>query len=101
MKRSAPTILSVILIMVVSSTAFAGNIAGGRAAGNIAGGRAAGNIAGGRATGNIAGGRAAAVYPNSSITPQPNSVRSLDFEGAFSGTLTGLIRMLFESGALL
>jgi hypothetical protein len=101
MKRSAPTLLSIILTMVISSTALAGNIAGGRAAGHIAGGRAAGNIAGGRATGNIAGGRAAAAYPNSSITPHLNSARSLDFEGVFSGTLTGLIRMLLESGALL
>lgn len=90
MKRFASiTILSVILVMVVSSTAFGGNIAGGRAAGNIAGGRATGNIAGGRA----------AAYLNPSA--QLNAISRADFEGVFSGTFTGLIRMLLESGALL
>ena len=99
MKRFASTtILSVILVMVVSSTAFAGNIAGGRAAGNIAGGRAAGHIAGGRATGNIAGGRAAA-YINPSAGPELNRISKVDFEGTFS--FTSLLRMLLESGALL
>lgn len=101
MRRSAPTILSIILTLVISSTTFAGHIAGGRAAGNIAGGRAAGNIAGGRATGNIAGGRTAAAYPNSSIAPNLTGAQRLNFEGAFSSTLTGLIRMLLESGALI
>ena len=99
MKRFASTtILSVILVMVVCTTAFAGHIAGGRASGNIAGGRAAGHIAGGRATGNIAGGRTAA-YINPSARPELSAISRVDFEGTFS--LTGLIRMLLESGALL
>ena len=98
MKRFASnTILSVILVMVVSTTAFAGHIAGGRAAGNIAGGRATGNIAGGRATGNIAGGRTAA-YINPSSRLELNAIPRVDFEGTFS--FTSLIRMLLESGAL-
>jgi hypothetical protein len=99
MRRSAPTILALILTIVVSSTAFAGNIAGGRAAGNIAGGRAAGNIAGGRATGHIAGGRTA-TYTSPSIDSEPtNGISRLDLGNAWS--ITGLIRMLLESGALL
>ena len=99
MKRfGSTTILSVILVMVVSTTAFAGNIAGGRAAGNIAGGRTAGNIAGGRATGNIAGGRTAA-YINPSARPELNAIWRVDLDGTFS--FSGLIRMLLESGALL
>ena len=84
--------------MVVPTTAFAGNIAGGRAAGNIAGGRAVGNIAGGRATGNIAGGQTAAnISPT--LRPELNTIPRVDFEGTFF--FTGLIRMLLESGALL
>src|SRR5688572_5973852 len=100
MKRPASTILSVTLIMVVSSTAFAGNIAGGRASGNIAGGRAAGHIAGGRASGNIAGGRSA-VFTNPRTSPELNGLSRLDFEAPFSGSLTGLIRMMLKTGALL
>jgi len=98
MKRFGPTILSVILTIVVSSTAFAGHIAGGRANGNIAGGRAAGNIAGGRATGNIAGGRTAAYGPSS--RPEAG-IASFNLERDLSGTFAGLIRMLLESGAVL
>jgi hypothetical protein len=99
MKRFASTtILSVFLVMVVSTTAFAGNIAGGRAAGNIAGGRAAGHIAGGRAVGNIAGGRTAA-YINPPARPELNAISNVNFEGTFF--YTGLIRLLLESGALL
>ena len=102
MKRSAPTILSLILIMVVSSNAFAGNIAGGRAVGHIAGGRTAGHIAGGRANGNIAGGRAATIYTNPSIHPElTNGISRSNVETGFSGAFAGLIRMLLESGALL
>ncbi len=101
MKRSAPPILSLILTMIVSSTAFAGNIAGGRATGNIPGGRTSGNIAGGRAAGNIAGGRSAA-YTNPSIYAEATKGASrVDLETAISSTFTGLIRMLLESGALL
>jgi hypothetical protein len=101
MKRSAPTVLSLILIMVVSSSAFAGNIAGGRAVGNIAGGRTAGHIAGGRASGHIAGGRTATVYTDSSIHPQLTNGISRYDETPFSGAFAGLIRMLLESGAML
>jgi hypothetical protein len=100
MKRSAPTILSLILILVVSSTTFAGHIAGGRSTGNIAGGRTSGNIAGGRGTGNIAGGRAAG-YTNPSIPDSSNGLSRFDIETILSGTFAGLIRMLLESGALL
>lgn len=99
MKRFAPSILSVVLTIVVSSTAFAGHIAGGRASGNIAGGRAAGNIAGGRAAGNIAGGRSAA-YSNPSSRPEVGIGR-YNLDGDLAGTFAGLIRMLLESGALL
>jgi hypothetical protein len=101
MRRSAPTILALILTMLVSSTAFAGNIAGGRAAGNIPGGRAAGNIAGGRATGNIAGGRTAAYTNPSNYSEATNGISRFNLESGVSGTITGLIRMLLESGALL
>lgn len=101
MKRSAPTILSLILIFVVSSTTSAGNIAGGRSTGNIAGGRTSGNIAGGRTTGNIAGGRAATAFTNPSIPGSTNGLSRFDIETTFSGTFAGLIRMLLESGALL
>ena len=101
MKRSAPTILSLILIMVVSSTAFAGNIAGGRSAGNIAGGRTSGNIAGGRANGNIAGGRTATAYIAPSTPESANGSSRFNLETALSGTFAGMIRMLLESGALL
>lgn len=94
MKRFTPTVLALILTMLVSSTAFAGHIAGGRTAGNIAGGRAAGNIAGGRAAGHIAGGRTVTIE-------RPSSTN----DGLINGTLrldvAGLIRMLLESGALL
>jgi len=97
MKRFAPTTLSLILILVISSTASAGNIAGGRAAGNIAGGRAAGNIAGGRAAGNIAGGRS-----TSFSNPSTNrDLTKLGLETTISSTFAGLFRMLLESGALL
>jgi hypothetical protein len=97
MKRSAPTSLSLILILVISSTAFAGNIAGGRAAGNIPGGRTAGNIAGGRASGNIAGGRSVSLSNPSTNRP----VNEFGLESAISSTFAGLFRMLLESGALL
>jgi hypothetical protein len=97
MKRSAPTLVTLILTLVVSSTAFAGHIAGGRAAGNIAGGRTAGNIAGGRAAGNIPGGRSAS-FTNTSINT--NTAR-LGLETTISSTFAGLLRMLLESGALL
>lgn len=103
MNRFSPTVLALILTMVVSTTAFGGNIAGGRAAGHIAGGRTAGNIAGGRASGNIAGGRSATVQspPVINAADVTNGTSRLDFDAGFSGTIAGLIRMLLESGALL
>ena len=97
MKRSAPATLSLLLTVLISSTAFAGNIAGGRAAGNIPGGRATGNIAGGRATGNIAGGRSASIS-NPSVTADRTRFGIGD---TISSTFAGLFRMLLESGALL
>jgi len=96
-----PTMLCLILILVVSSTTLAGNIAGGRSAGNIAGGRTSGNIAGGRTAGNIAGGRAATAYTNPSIPDSTNGLSRLDVETTLFGTFAGLIRMLLDSGALL
>jgi hypothetical protein len=102
MKRFAPTVLAIILTMLISSTAFAGHIAVGRAAGNIPGGRAAGNIAGGRAAGNIAGGRAATLRGPSTTNPAlMNGSLRVDLESTISGTFASLIRMLLESGALL
>lgn len=99
MKRFAPTLLALILMMVVSSTAFGGNIAGGRAAGNIPGGRASGHIAGGRASGNIAGGRSTAIENPSIINP-PLSNETSRFKFSIPETFAGLIRMLLESGAI-
>lgn len=102
MKRLSPIILALLLTTLVSSNAFAGHIAGGRAAGNIAGGRITGNIAGGRASGNIAGGRVATVQqPSINNHGLTSETSTLAFEAAFSGSFTGLIRMLLESGALL
>jgi hypothetical protein len=97
MKRSAPTALSLILVLAISSTALAGNIAGGRAAGNIPGGRAAGNIAGGRASGNIAGGRSTSL--GNPLINRP--LNEFGIENTFASTFAGLFRMLLESGALL
>lgn len=102
MKRFASMILALILTMVVSSSAFAGHIAGGRASGNIAGGRIAGNIAGGRASGHIAGGRTATLESPSVTNPDVTRGNTrADIATAISGTFGGLIRMLLESGALL
>lgn len=99
MKRSTPTILALVLTIAVSSTAFAGNIAGGRTTGNIPGGRAAGNIAGGRAAGHIAGGRStAAMIPSIS---DPELTKTSTYRLGMSEAFAGLIRMLLESGALL
>ena len=90
-----------ILTMLISSTAFAGHIAVGRAAGNIPGGRAAGNIAGGRAAGNIAGGRVATLREPSTNPALMNGSLRVDLESTISGAFAGMIRMLLESGALL
>ena len=98
MKSLKPTLLALTLIMVVSSTAMAGNIGGLRTNGNIGGTRTAGNIGGTRTAGNIGGTRTANV-PTPIIAP-PASTR-FDFETIVSGTFAGLIRMLLESGALI
>lgn len=93
MKRLTPTILALILTTIVSSSAFAGNIPGGRAAGHIAGGRAAGNIAGGRAT----------VVDSSTrrLEVSREATSTFDFDTTLSGSLVGVIRMLLDAGALL
>lgn len=90
MKSLKPTILALTLTMVVSSTAFAGNIGGLRAAGNIGGLRSAGNIGGTRSN------RIPQSQPN--VTPEQSRI---DFESTFAGGFVGLIRMLLDSGALL
>ena len=88
MKRFAPTTLSLTLILLISSTAFAGHITGGRAAGNIPVGRAAGHIPVGRS----------ASFSN----PATNrDLTKFGIETAISNTFVGLFRMLLESGALL
>jgi len=89
MKRLSSTILTLILLLIVSSTALAGNIPGGRIAGHIATGRAAGNIPVGRATSAV-------------ISPSlPTGTSRFDVEGTLAGSFVGLIRMLLDSGALL
>ena len=89
MKRLSSTILASILIVIVSSTAFAGNIAAGRIAGHIPLGRAAGNIPVGRAATTV-------------ISPSvPTGTSRFDLESTFAGSFVGLIRMLLDSGALL
>lgn len=98
MKSLKPTLLALTLIMVVSSTAVAGNIGGLRTNGNIGGLRTNGNIGGTRTAGNIGGTRTANV-PAPIVAP-PAATR-FDFEATISGTFAGLIRMLLESGALL
>lgn len=92
MKTLKPTLLAITLIVMVSSTALAGNIGGLRTTGNIGGMRSSGNIGGTRTAGS------APVRTAPTITP---GFSRFDLESAVSGTLTGLIRMLLESGALL
>ena len=91
MRILKPTILALVLSLLLSSTASAGNTAGLRTAGNIGGTRSAGNIGGTRTAG---------IIPD---RPAPINVGTsrIDLEAAFSGSFTGLIRMLLESGALL
>lgn len=85
-----PTILALTLTMIVSSTAFAGNIGGMRSTGNIGGTRIAGNIGGTRSARNSA---------NPAIVNQQPS--RFELESAIPGSFAGIIRMLLESGALL
>jgi hypothetical protein len=88
MKILRPVLLAVTLTMIVSSTAFAGNIGGLRASGNIAGPRSAGNIGGAHNT--------SLVNPNIG----PRTPAASRFEATLCGTFAGLIRMLLENGAL-
>ena len=92
MKTLKPTLLAITLIVMVSSTALAGNIGGLRTTGNIGGTRSAGNIGGTRTAGSAPVGTASSIAPGFS---------RFDLENILSGTLTGFIRMLLESGALL
>jgi hypothetical protein len=92
MRILRPTILALTLTMMVSSSAFAGNIAGLKTSGNIGGTRSAGNIGGTRSTDVTPPTIATITNPN---TPQPS------IEGTISSTFAVLIRMLLESGALL
>ena len=110
MRLLKPTILAVTLTMMVSSNAFAGNIAGLRTTGNIAGLRTTGNIAGLRTTGNIGGTRSAGniggmrsagIEPQSSAPVASLGASRLSVETTISDAFTTFIQMLLESGALL
>ena len=92
MRILRPTILALALTMIVSSSAFAGNIGGLKATGNIGGTRSTGNIGGTRST---VGPRSSVVPITEPSTSQPN------VESAISSTFAGLFRLLLESGALL
>jgi len=83
-------ILASLLTLIIVSTAFAGNIAGGKVAGNIPGGRTAGHIAVGRSSTPVTG--TGILLTDSS---------RIDLESAISEGFAGLIRMLLVSGALL
>ena len=93
MRFLRPTLAALILTITVSSTALAGNIGGLRSAGNIGGLRS---------TGNIGGTRSAAISPSQSPSFTVSSETGrFNVESALSGSFAGLIRMLFEAGALL
>lgn len=93
MRFLRPTLAALILTITVSSTALAGNIGGLRSAGNIGGLRS---------TGNIGGTRSAAISPSQSPSFTVSSeIGRFNVESALSGSFAGLIRMLFEAGALL
>ena len=93
MRFLRPTLAALILTITVSSTALAGNIGGLRSAGNIGGLRS---------TGNIGGTRSAAISPSQSPSFTVSSEAGrFNVESALSGSFAGLIRMLFEAGALL
>jgi hypothetical protein len=85
-----PTILALALTMVVSSTAFAGNIGGMRSTGNIGGTRIAGNIGGTRSARHSAN--------PAIVSRQPSR---FELESVIPAGFAGLIRLLLESGALL
>jgi hypothetical protein len=96
MKALKPTIFALILTMVISSTAMAGNIGGTRIAGNIGGARAAGNIGGARSAGTIGGPRTMFSSPVDLTT----RASRLDVETAILGSLRNLLGLLLESSAL-
>lgn len=91
MKNLRPTIIVLILILMVSSTALAGNIGGLRSAGNIAGLRSTGNIGGTRS--------ASTVIPQRVIVGGPEANR-FNLDSDLSGSFAGLIRMLLDAAAL-
>jgi len=88
-------------MVLLASTASAGNIGGMRASGNIGGMRSAGNIGGMRSAGNIGGTRSADILPLSTVPVSNQGLSRVDFETALAGTFAGLIRMLLENGSLL
>lgn len=92
MKIHRPTILAVAFTLIISSTAFAGNIGGLRTAGNIGGTRS---------SGNIGGTRSASVAPPTTASSLHLGVSRSALEDTFPETFAGLIRMLLDSGALL
>ncbi len=95
MRILRPVVLALTVTLMVSSTVSAGNIGGLRTTGNIGGTRSAGNIGGTRAAGNIGGTRSAGIAPQSTVSNLDSARFNLE------STLSGLIRMLLESGALL
>ncbi len=82
MKTLRPTI-ALILTLMVSSTALAGNIGGLRSAGNIGGTRSAGT-----------------VITQGIVMDGPEAQR-FNVESTLSGSFAGLIRVLLDAGALL
>lgn len=101
MKFVRPTLVALVLMVMVSSTALAGNIGGMRSSGNIGGLRSAGNIGGMRSAGNIGGTRSAAIPTQGPSLTGSSETGRFNVDSALSGSFAGLIRMLFEAGALL
>ncbi|HEU4508209.1 MAG TPA: hypothetical protein VFR78_08230 [Pyrinomonadaceae bacterium] len=105
MHRFRPIFLTLTLIVTLSSVAQAGNIGGLRsnAAGNIGGMRtnAAGNIGGMRTnvTGNIGGLRSNAAGNIGGMRTH-SMQENMDIESLFLDNITGLIRALLATSAL-
>ena len=83
MKRLTYTFLTLTLVTILSSTAFAGHIAGGRASGHIAGGRSA-----------------TAVNPDSVAIATNETIATFGFESKLPGAFASLIRMLLGASTL-
>ena len=99
MKILRPTVLALSLTLLLASTASAGNIGGLRTSGNIGGLRTSGNIGGTRSAGNIGGTRSAGqVSPPMSSAALNATTSRIDLELSL---FAGLIRMLFESSAII